>query len=342
VWYLLPFFIKDSTFKTQRLVGYSVQTEIAMRGWIDSFVETLSAEKGFSPNTCLAYRNDLEQFFAYLRDSASGLLRRGEKVDVRDVDNIVIRSYLGFLYKKNKKSTIARKLSTLRSFFRFLVKRGVISTNPAETVLTPKRGRPVPNFLPVDDMFRLLDGLKEVFRRLEGMKGESVLALRNWAIVETLYSTGVRVAELAGMDIGDVDFDRGFVRVIGKGNKERLAPVGEKALACIRAYLDKRGEATGSAIQGGEPLFLNSRGGRLSTRSIARLLEQVVRELGLLVPISPHGLRHTFATHMVECGADLRAVQELLGHASLTTTQRYTHVSIDQLMEVYDRAHPRR
>ncbi len=303
-----------------------------MRGWIESFIETLSAEKGFSLNTCRAYRNDLEQFLAYLRDSEIGLLRRGEKVDVRNVDDIVIRSYMGFLYKKNQKSTIARKLSALRSFFRFLVKRGTIRTNPADKVLTPKRGRPLPNYLPVDDMFRLLDGVK----------GESVLALRNRAILETLYSTGVRVAELAGMDIGDVDFDSGFVRVIGKGNNERLAPVGKKALGRIRAYVDTRRETTGSVIQDSEPLFLNSRGGRLSTRSIARLLEVVVRQMGLLRPISPHGLRHTFATHMLDAGADLRVVQELLGHASLTTTQRYTHVSIDRLMEVYDKAHPRR
>ena len=303
-----------------------------MRGWIESFIETLSAEKGFSLNTCRAYRNDLEQFLAYLRDSEIGLLRRGEKVDVCNVDDIVIRSYMGFLYKKNQKSTIARKLSALRSFFRFLVKRGAIRTNPADTVLTPKRGRTIPNYLPVDDMFRLLDGVK----------GETVLALRNRAILETLYSTGVRVAELAGMDIGDVDFYSGFVRVIGKGNKERLAPVGKKALGRIRAYVDTRRKTTGSVVQGSEPLFLNNRGGRLSTRSIARLLEVVVRQLGLLRPISPHGLRHTFATHMLDAGADLRVVQELLGHASLKTTQRYTHVSIDRLMEVYDKAHPRR
>lgn len=313
-----------------------------MRRRVENFIEALSAEKGFSPNTCRAYQNDLEQFAAYLEDSASGLPAMGEKVDVRKVDEIVIRSYLGFLYKKNQKSTIARKLSTLRSFFRFLVKRGVISRNPAETVLTPKRGRPVPQYLPVDDMFRLLDGLKEAFHRLGGMKGESILALRNLAIIETLYSTGVRVAELAGMNAGDVDFDGGFVRVIGKGDKERLSPVGKKALNCIRAYLDKRGRGTEDGIQGSEPLFLNNKGGRLSTRSIARSLEKVVRQLGLLRPISPHGLRHTFATHLLDAGADLRAVQELLGHASLTTTQRYTHVSIDRLMEVYDKAHPRR
>ena len=309
-----------------------VSAGIAMREWIEGFIEAQSAEKGFSSNTCRAYRNDLEQFFAYLGDPTRGLVRRGEKVNVRDVDELVIRSYLGFLYKKKQKSTIARKLSALRSFFRYLVKRGVVPTNPAESVLTPKRGRPVPNYLPVDDMFRLLDGVR----------GETVLASRNRAILETLYSTGVRVAELSGMDVGDVDFDEGFVRVIGKGNKERLVPVGEKALACIQAYIEKRNDARGSGLTGNEPLFLNNRGGRLSTRSIARFLEKVVRELGLLCPISPHGLRHTFATHMLDAGADLRVVQGLLGHASLTTTQRYTHVSIDRLMEVYDKSHPRR
>jgi integrase/recombinase XerC len=303
-----------------------------MREWIECFIEAVSAEKDFSPNTCRAYRNDLEQFLAYLGESANGLLKVGEEVKVSDVDDMVIRSYLGFLHGKNQKTTIARKLSALRSFFRFLVKRGAISTNPAESVLTPKRGRPIPKYLPVDEMFRLL----------EGVKGTSVLALRNRAILETLYSTGVRVAEMAGMDVGDVDFDKGFVRVLGKGQKERLAPVGEKALACIHAYLDKRGKAAESGIAGDEPLLLNNRGGRLSTRSIGRLLEKVVRQLGLLSPISPHGLRHTFATHMLDAGADLRVVQELLGHASLTTTQRYTHVSVNRLMEVYDKAHPRR
>jgi integrase/recombinase XerC len=303
-----------------------------MKRWIESFLETLLAEKGFSPNTCRAYRNDLEQFLVYLQDSASGLSKSGKKVDVCSVDDTAIRSYLGFLYKRDQKSTIARKLSALRSFFRFLVRRGVISTNPAETVLTPKRGRPVPNYLPVDDMFRLLDGIK----------GESVLGLRNQAILETLYSTGVRVAELSGIDVGDVDFDRGFVRVIGKGNKERLVPVGEKALSCIRSYMERRAKRMGPGISGTGPLFLNNRGGRLSTRSIARLLEKVVRQLGLMSPISPHGLRHTFATHMLDAGAGLREVQELLGHSSLTTTQRYTHVSIDRLMAVYDKAHPRR
>ena len=305
---------------------------IAMRGWIETFVKALSAEKGFSPNTCRAYRSDLEQFLAHFTGSENGTVPDGKKVDVGDVDDTSIRTYLAFLYKNSQKTTIARKLSALRSFFRFLVKRGVISTNPAKTVLTPKRGSPVPRYLPVDEMFRLLDGVT----------GESLLALRNRAILETLYSSGVRVAELAGMDVGSVDFDSGFLRVIGKGNKERLSPVGKKAQTCIQIYLDKRGEVIGSRIADSDPLFINNRGGRLSPRSIARLLEDVVRQLGLLRPISPHGFRHTFATHMLDAGADLRMVQELLGHASLSTTQRYTHVSIDRLMEVYDKAHPRR
>jgi integrase/recombinase XerC len=299
-----------------------------MKTWIENFIETLLVEKGFSPHTCRAYAKDLEQFSAYL----DGQSRGEERPDVHDVDELVIRSFLGFLHKRHKKTTIARKLSALRSFFRFLVKRGVIRRNPAETVLTPKRGRPVPNYLPVDETFRLLDGLK----------GDSVLALRNRAILETLYSAGLRVGELVGMDVGDVDFDRGLVRVLGKGNKERLSPVGNKALSCIRAYLDLRRQGKTTDDAGREPLFLNRLGGRLTARSVARLLDKAIRQLGLMRPVTPHGLRHTFATHMLDAGADLRVVQELLGHASLTTTQRYTHVSIDRLMEVYDKTHPRR
>ncbi len=304
-----------------------------MKTWIGSFIESVSAEKGFSPHTCRAYRKDLEAFVAFLDDSNKREVQEGKtRPGVRDVDELVIRSYLGFLHNRYKKTTIARKLSTLRSFFRFLVKRGVIRKNPAETVLTPKRGRPVPRYLPVDETFRLLDG----------MKGDSVLALRNSAILETLYSTGLRVSELVGTNVGDVDFDGGLVRVLGKGSKERLVPVGNKALRCIRTYLGRRTLGKTVYHDNGAPLFLNRSGGRLSARSVARVLEKATKQLGLMQPISPHGLRHTFATHMLDAGADLRIVQELLGHASLTTTQRYTHVSIDRLMEVYDKTHPRR
>jgi integrase/recombinase XerC len=299
-----------------------------MKSWIQGFVETLSAEKGFSDHTCRAYRKDLEQFSSYLRVQRQGKT----EPDIREVDDLIIRSYLGFLHKKYEKTTIARKLSALRSFFRFLMKRGAIERNPAETVLTPKRGRPVPKYLSVDETFRLLDGVK----------GESVLALRNRAILEMLYSAGLRVGELVAMDVKDVDFQGAVVRVVGKGNKERLSPVGNNALRCVRGYLDKRSPGKTMRDRAGEALFLNRQGGRLSARSVGRLLDKVIRQLGLTRPITPHGLRHTFATHMLDAGADLRVVQELLGHASLTTTQRYTHVSIDRLTEVYDRAHPRK
>jgi integrase/recombinase XerC len=299
-----------------------------MNSRIEGFVETLSAEKGFSDHTCRAYRKDLEQFSSYLRVQRQGKT----EPDIREVDDLIIRSYLGFLHKKYEKTTIARKLSALRSFFRFLMKRGAIERNPAETVLTPKRGRPVPKYLSVDETFRLLDGVK----------GESVLALRNRAILEMLYSAGLRVGELVAMDVQDVDFQGAWVRVVGKGNKERLSPVGNNALRCVRGYLDKRSPGKTMRDRAGEALFLNRQGGRLSARSVGRLLDKVIRQLGLTRPITPHGLRHTFATHMLDAGADLRVVQELLGHASLTTTQRYTHVSIDRLTEVYDRAHPRK
>jgi integrase/recombinase XerC len=301
---------------------------MTMKAWIETFVQSLAAERGFSDHTCRAYRTDLEQFCDYLCEVTE--TKAGP--DIHAVDDLVIRSYLGFLHKKCEKTTIARKLSALRSFFRFLVKKGTIGRNPAETVLAPKRGRPVPSYLSVDETFRLLDGLKS----------KSVLALRDRAILELLYSAGLRVGELVAMDVKDVDFEKGCVRVVGKGNKERLPPVGEKALASIRDYLEKRNPEKRVSEMAKEPLFLNKLGGRLSGRSVGRVLDRVTRRLGLMRPVTPHGLRHTFATHMLDAGADLRMVQELLGHASLTSTQRYTHVTIDRLAEVYDRTHPRK
>jgi integrase/recombinase XerC len=199
-------------------------------------------------------------------------------------------------------------------------------------VLTPKQAGRVPAYLTVDDMFRLLDGIG----------GTGVLDLRNRAIFETLYSCGLRVSEIAGLDRRDVDEAEGLVRVMGKGKKERIVPIGQKALAAIAAYrrqLAVEGKGAGGST---EALFLNRNGGRLTPRSIARILDRLVAACALAVPVSPHALRHSFATHLLDAGADLRVVQELLGHKSLSTTQRYTHVSIDRLMEVYDKAHPRR
>lgn len=249
------------------------------------------------------------------------------------IDPLMIRGYLTALHtKKNKKSTIARKLSAVRSFFNFLVKHGFLQSSPAQQVMTPKQARHIPVYLSVDDMFRMLDTISD----------GALPSLRNRAMFETIYSSGLRVSELAGMNVFDVDFSGGMIRVVGKGNKERRVPIGRKALSAVSAYREQLKRETGTGMDTDAPLFLNKRGGRLTTRSMARILAQVARQCGIPVPVSPHALRHSFATHMLDAGADLKAVQELLGHESLATTQKYTHVSISRLMEVYDKAHPRR
>ncbi|MEJ2658191.1 MAG: tyrosine-type recombinase/integrase, partial [Desulfobacterales bacterium] len=248
------------------------------------------------------------------------------------VNHLMIRGYLGFLYKKNKKVTISRKLSAIRSFFRFLVKHGVILDNPLDLILTPKQKKTIPVYLPVDDIFRLLDSIKT----------DTLTGIRNRAIFETLYSSGIRVSELEGLNVFDVDFKKYLIRVMGKGSKERIVPVGEKAINAVMDYRKRLQAETGIGEDENTPLFLNKNQGRLTSRSIARILEKTAKECGLLIPVSPHALRHTFATHMLDAGADLRVVQELLGHRSLSTTQKYTHVSVDRLMETYDKAHPRR
>lgn len=302
---------------------------------VDSFIESLSSEKGYSDNTCRAYRHDLKEFVSII----SGGRLSGEKIKkdrgvfrIDKVDSLTIRGYLGALYKNNKKTTIARKLSAVRSFFRYLVKHGFISDSPADSILTPKQGKAIPAYLTVDDMFRLLDSIKS----------DSLLSLRNRAIFETIYSCGIRVSELAGLNIIDVDSATGVIRVLGKGNKQRIVPIGKKAIDAIQAYRKRLQAESGIRIDENGPLFLNKNNGRLTTRSIARILDKLVRECGMQSPVSPHGLRHTFATHMLDAGADLRVIQELLGHKSLSTTQKYTHVSIDRLMETYDKAHPRK
>jgi Site-specific recombinase XerD len=281
-------------------------------------------KKGFSAHTIRAYRRDLTEFSAFAADR--------EAVTVADVDPLTIRGYLAFLHQRNTKATIARKLSALRSFFRHLVKHRELAESPAEGVLTPKQSKRVPAYLTVDDMFRLLDGI--------GSSG--VLDLRNRAIFETLYSCGLRVSEVAGLDLRDVDEAEGLVRVLGKGKKERIVPIGRKALAAIAAYRQQLAVEWKGTAALPEAVFLNKNGGRLTPRSIARTLDRLVAACALAVPVSPHALRHSFATHLLDAGADLRVVQELLGHKSLSTTQRYTHVSIDRLMETYDKAHPRR
>ena len=302
---------------------------------IGLFLEALATEKGYSDHTLRAYSNDLEAFFSFVAEShtsAQGHQKRKWAVSPKQIDGIIIRGYLGFLHRQNKKTTIARKLSALRSFFKFLVKRGVISENPAELILTPKQDKTIPTYLSVDEMFRLLDSIQT----------DTLLGLRNRAIFETLYSSGIRVSELAGLNFSDVDFSSDIIRVLGKGNKQRIIPIGQKALMTISAYREQLDRQVDCEVRKDGALFLNRYNKRLTSRSIARILRKLVDAVGLLTPVSPHALRHSFATHMLDSGADLRVVQELLGHKSLSSTQKYTHVSIDRLMETYDKAHPRK
>jgi integrase/recombinase XerC len=310
-------------------------TGLSVKNLIDDYLEFLSVEKDYSKHTCRAYRHDLEEFLSFLVSETSEE-KNGDtsrhRIDIHEADTLTIRAFLGVLHKKNSKSTIARKLSSIRSFFKYLVRKKIIRRNPADSVLTPKQDKRVPTYLSVDDMFRLLDS----------MKSETLLGVRNRAIFETLYSCGIRVSELAGMNTSDVDPENRMIRVLGKGARERWVPIGEKALNAVRTYRNRLSKKKKISAEDDGPLFLNKNNGRLTPRSIARILDDLVRRCALFHNVSPHTLRHSFATHLLDAGADLRVVQELLGHKSLSTTQKYTHVSIDRLMATYDKAHPRK
>ena len=292
-----------------------------MQTWIERFDTYLSAERNLSPHTCSAYRRDLNEFRLFC--DRQGL---ATAADLRKVDALLLRHFLADLLKRNQRSSIARKLSSLRMFFRFLVRESLLESSPAEELSTPKLNRYLPRTLSVDEAHVLM----------ENSRSTGVLSLRDQAIFELLYSSGLRVSELTGLNIGSLDLSQKLVRVLGKGRKERIVPVGSKAVAALQAYLAER-----SAAVNDEPLFLNARGGRLTARSVQRNLKTRLIKTGVLKNISPHDLRHSFATHLLDGGADLRAIQELLGHASLSTTQKYTQVSVDHLMSVYDQAHPR-
>jgi len=313
--------------------------DTALNLLLQQFADFLSLEKGFAANTCRAYLRDIEDFLRYfIKHRALPMMSVSDDADadalnIDAVSSLVIRGYLGQLHQqKIKKTSIARKISSIRTFFRFLEKHGVITENPAEAVLTPKQEKPVPSYLTVDQVFRLLDAVDT----------KSLAGKRNRAIFETLYSTGIRVSELVGLDVPDVDFSGKSVRVLGKGNKERMVPIGQPAMAAIQDYREALHMQKQIAADGKGPLFLNKNMERLTARSVARLLSKAALEAGLAVPVSPHDLRHSFATHLLDAGLDLRVVQELLGHKQLSTTQKYTHVSIDRLMTAYDSAHPRK
>lgn len=293
------------------------------KGFIHQFIHYLSSEKNASPHTVRCYQTDLKEFENFLKSSGMYLTTAG-RIKIEEVDRLAIRRYLSFLHRKNRKSSIARKVSTLRSFYKYLVREQIVRSNPAKNVATPKAEKPLPTALTVDEAFRLMESPKEKEQ------------LRDRAILELLYSSGLRVSELVGLDGNRLDQELGIVKVMGKGRKERIVPVGKKAMEALKTYLEDRGHVEANA-----PIFVNTRGGRLTSRSVGRLVKKYTHHSGVFRKISPHSLRHTFATHLLDAGADIREIQEMLGHASLSTTQRYTHISLGKLMEVYDKAHPR-
>ena len=289
-----------------------------MNELLESFIKHLSDERNYSEHTVKAYRGDLENFRNFL-------LKEEKKIE--DADVAAINAYVSTLYGKNSPASVERKVSAIRSFFSYLVRKGLAAQNPAKLVRTPKKEKHLPVFLSVDEVFNLVD-VKDF--------EENPLRVRDRAILELLYSSGLRVSELAGATLADLSMGEAIIRVRGKGNKERIVPVGSKALSALGEYLDIRGMLKPAS----DRIFLNSRGGGITTRSLARIIKKYGLVSGISKNVSPHVLRHSFATHLLAGGADLRAIQEMLGHASLSTTQRYTHLSVERIMEVYDKAHP--
>ncbi|HEU5193282.1 MAG TPA: tyrosine recombinase XerC [Methylomirabilota bacterium] len=282
-----------------------------------AFLRHLAVERNASAHTLRSYANDLTEFQRFL-------VARGAP-NMAAADLRLIRAWLAALHARGlAPASVARKLAAVRSCYRFLVRRGVIEGNPAREARSPRQPRRLVSFLPIDEATQLVDG--------KAIGGRS--RARDLAILELLYASGLRVSELAGLDLDDVDRGERTVRVLGKGSKERIVPYGGAASRALESWLGERGEARG-------PLFTNARGGRLTVRSVHTIVRRSARAAGITRRVSPHTLRHTFATHLLEGGADLRAIQELLGHSRLSTTQRYTHVGAEQLMKVYDRAHPR-
>ncbi len=307
------------------MTGKRTELEKAIR----EFGVHLGQERNLSRHTIRNYRADLNQFREYIEGQDALSVDRLDRIDP-----MVIRSFLSSLYrKKMKRVTVSRKVATLRTFFNYLVRSGRIRQSPAEMVQSPRTDKYLPVSLSVDEMFSLL---KAPFR-------DDPAGCRDRAILELIYSSGIRVGELTALNLGDIDPHRGLMKVRGKGKKERIVPVGGPALSALSAYLAKRG----AWIRGGAenyleaPIFVNRRGTRLTERSVARIVEKYIRMSGVNKRVGPHTLRHSFATHLLDAGADLRVIQELLGHESLSTTQKYTAVSVRRLMEVYDKSHPR-
>ncbi len=297
---------------------------------INQFVEHLKYERSLSPHTVRNYSSDLAQFADHLSS-----IEGSRNIDIREVDRLTIREWLAVLHQGQSRASAARKLASLRTFFQFLVREGHTDVNPAKQVATPKIERKLPRHISVEDAVRLI----------ETPDVTTDLGQRDRAIIEFLYATGIRVSELVGLDIGDIDLRERVARVMGKRRKERIIPFHEYASQAMMNYIEKVRPVFLNncplAKRDEHPLFLNYKGTRISTRSVARMLEKYIVRCSVVHRISPHGLRHSFATHLLDAGADLRDIQELLGHSQLSSTQIYTHVSMEKMIEVYDRAHPK-
>jgi integrase/recombinase XerC len=305
------------TVERARPVRAPAGADVGGDGAVVAFLRHLEIERAASPHTLRGYGADLADCQAFLARRGLG--------DLAGADVRALRGYVAELHARGlARTSVARRLAALRSFFRFLMRRGRARLNPAAEVRTPKPPQRLPAHLPIDQSEVLLG------QRFAGTEQ----GRRDRAVLELLYATGARVAEVAGLDVGDIDLREGAVRVVGKGRKERIVPVGRRAVAALQAYLAGRDGASG-------PVFRNGRGGRLTARSLRRIVGARARAAGLAGRVTPHTLRHTFATHLLDAGADLRLIQELLGHARLGTTQRYTHVGVERLVRVYDAAHPR-
>jgi len=317
-----------------------------MKQYIKKFLDYLRYERNVSPATLVEYERDLTQFMIFLTPPGESTMPLGE------VDHRIIREFISSLYdRKLEKATVARKLAAMRTFFKFCVREKFTSQNPARLVSTPKLAHRVPHVLTAGEMNGFLDKMARGGVRAPKRKQhptpkseatEKLIIKRDVAIFELLYASGLRVSELTGLNLTDMDRDGKMLRVLGKGRKERIVPYGEKAQAAFEAYWPVRSEilAHPRVEPAHKAVFLNSRGGRLTPRSIRNIVKKYTRLANVNWDVHPHSLRHAFATHLLGDGADLRAIQELLGHASLSTTQRYTQASIQQLMNVYDKAHP--
>lgn len=291
-----------------------------MDKYINQFEKYIASERYYSKNTVRAYLLDIGEFNSYLKS-------KDIKTELNELTDFEIRGYIGSLYRKNMKSTLERKLASLRTYFEFLKNENLININPAKLVPSPKKQNKLPEFLTVDEVFKIIDNYT--------FKGK--LGLRDKAIIELLYSSGIRVGELVIISIKDFDFENMLLKVMGKGNKQRIVPIGSKAIDSICKFLEVRNLFNPKT----DKLFINNRGYPITERTIGRIIKKISNEAGISKNISPHVFRHSFATHLLGSGADLRAIQDMLGHSSLSITQKYTHTSIEKIMEIYDQSHPR-